>query len=202
MTLASDLVSRVRSIIHEPSTIAYARRTDTEILQWLQDAQLDYLHKVPQEHFPELTATATFSGSTVGLPADYLFFHSCTVSHTLSGTTTDIDECFVIPAGDSYLINNYPGYMGAWAQVTGSTLTCGPNVYSGTLTYVKTPATLSTTSATFGLGIEHESPIVAYASVNALLKVNDSDSDKWMTIYQDIVKAKQDRGESKEIERA
>jgi hypothetical protein len=202
MSTAADLITRVRSIIHEPSTIAYARRTDTEILQWLQDAQLDYLHKVPQEHFPELTATATFSGSTVGLPADYLFFHSCTVSHTLSGTTTDIDECFVIPAGDSYLINNYPGYMGAWAQVTGSTLTCGPNVYSGTLTYVKVPATISTTSTTFGLGVEHEAPIVAYAAVNALLKVNDSDSDKWMTIYQDIVKAKQDRGESKEIERA
>ena len=202
MTLASDLVSRVRSIIHEPSNITYPRRTDTEILQWLQDAQLKYLHDVPQEHFPELTASQTFSGSSVGLPSGYLFFHSCTVTHTLSGTMTGIDECFVIGAGDSYLINNYPGYMGAWAQVSGNTLSVGPSVISGTLTYVQTPASLSTTSITFGMSAEHEAPIVAYAAVNALLKVNDADSDKWMAIYTNIVDAKNNRGESKEIERA
>ena len=163
---------------------------------------MDYLHRVPQEHFPELTTSATFSGASVSLPNDYLFFHSCTVTHTLSGTVTAIDECFILPPGDSYLINNYPGYMGAWAQVRGANLSCGPNVYSGTLTYVKTPATISATSSTFGLSVEHEVAIVDYATSKALLKVNDADSDSWMKHYMSAVEAKGGRGESKEIERA
>jgi hypothetical protein len=202
MTLASDLISRVRSCIHEPSTVAYPRRTDTEILQWLEDGLLDYMHRVPQEHFPELTSSVTFTGGTVALPSNYMFFHSCTVSHTLSGTVTGNDECFIIGVGDSYLVNNFPGYMGAWAQISGSTLTAGPNVYSGTLTYVKSPTTMSTTSSTFSLGAEHEAALVDFAASKALLKVNDADSATWMQHYMAAVEAKGGRGESKEIERA
>jgi hypothetical protein len=202
MTLANDLVQRVRSQIHEPSTVAYPRRTDAEILQWLDDGLLDYMHRVPQEHFPELTTSVAFTGSTVSLPADYMFFHSCTVTHTLSGVTTGKDECFVIGPGDSYLVNNYPGYMGAWAQVSGNMLSVGPNVFSGTLTYVKSPTTMSTTSSTFTLGAEHESALVDYATSKALLKVNDSDSAAWMSHYMAAVEAKGGRGESGDIERA
>ena len=202
MTTAADLISRVRSCIHEPSNITYPRRTDTEILQWLEDALLDYMHRVPQEHFPELTASQTFSGSAVALPSDYMFFHSCTISHTLSGTLTGKDECYIIGVGDSYLVNNFPGYMGAWAQISGNTITCGPNVYSGTLTYVKSPTTMSTTSTTFSLGMEHEAALVDFAASKALLKVNDADSDKWMALYMAAVEAKGGRGESQEIERA
>jgi hypothetical protein len=202
MTLANDLVLRCRSNIHEPSTIAYPRRTDAEILQWLQDGLLDYMHRVPQEHFPELTASVTFSGATVNLPSDYMFFHSCTVNHTLTGTTTGKDECFIIGIGDSYLVNNYPGYMGAWAQIAGDRLTCGPNVYAGTLTYVKSPTTMSSTSSSFTLGAEHEAAIVDFATSKALLKVNDADSATWMQHYTAAVDAKKNRGESSDIERA
>jgi hypothetical protein len=202
MTTNGELLTRVRTAIHEPSTVAYPRRTDTEILQWLQDGQLDYMHRVPQEHFPELTSSQTFSGSSVGLPAGYLFFHSCTVSHTLSGTVTGVDECFILGPGDTYLQNNYPGYLGAWAQITGNTLSCGPNVYSGTLTYVGIPSTISSTSGTFDPGAEHEAAIVNYAASMALLVVNDAGSDQFMNLYLSAVQAKGGRGESKDIERA
>lgn len=202
MTTASDLVTRVRSNIHEPTTIVYPRRTDAEILQWLEDGLLDYMHRVPQEHFPELTSQATFTGNSFSLPADYMFFHSCTLTHTLSGSTVSTDDCFILKPGDTYLIVNYPGYMGAWAHITGSTLTCGPNAISGTLTYVRTPTSMTTSSDTFVLGAEHESALVDYATSKALLKVNDADSDAWMQHYMASVQAKGGRGESQEIERA
>lgn len=202
MTTNQELITRVRSIIHEPITVSHPRRTDAEILQWLQDGQLDYVGRLPAENFPELTTSATFSGSAVALPADYFMFYGCTVSHTLSGTVTSRDECFLLHPGDTYLPNNYPGFMGAWAQVTGSTLTCGPYVYSGTLTYLKTPATISSSSGTFPLSVEHEAAVVRYAAAMALLKVNDSDSDYWMNQYEAAVGAKGGERMSKEIERA
>ena len=203
MALNTDLVSRVRSNINEPSTVSTPLRTDAEILQWLQDAQLDYVHRVPKEHFPELITSVTFSGSQVSIPADYQFFFSCTVSHTLSGTYTEVEDCFVILPGDSYLVNHYPTVLGAWAQVTGSALKCGPNVFSGTFSYIKRPASVSTGSVTFSLGEEHEAAVVAYASAQALYKTNDADADTWVANYGALVEAKGgEKPESKEIERA
>lgn len=202
MSTNQELITRVRSIIHEPITVAHPRRTDAEILQWMQDAQLDYVGRVPAECFPELTTSKTFSGSSVALPADYFMFHGVTVSHTLSGTVTAIDEGFLVNPGDTYLVHNYPGFMGAWAQITGSTLTCGPYVYGGTLTYLKTPATISATTGTFGLGIDHEAAVVKYAAAMALLKVNDTDSDYWLNQYEAAIGAKGGERMSKEIERA
>lgn len=202
MTTNADLITRVRSNIHEPSTVTNPRRTDTEILQWLQDAQLDYVHRVPNEHFSELITSVTFSGSSVALPANYLLFHSCIVNHTLSGTYTEVDECFVLYPGDTYIVNNYPGWAGAWCKVTGSTISCGPDAFSGTLCYVKTPATISSTSGTFELSIEHESAVVKYASAMALLKVNDTDSGAWMELYEQAIANKGGDRNSKEIEEA
>lgn len=202
MTTGASLITRVRSNINEPSGNTDPHRTDTEILQWLDDAQLDYLHKVPQEHFPELITSATFTGSRVNIPADYLFFYSLTLSHTISTSDSVIEDCWVLGVGDTYLIQNYPGILGAWCQMQGSSIVCGPNPVSGTLTYVKAPTSLSTSSATFSLGKEHEVPIVFYASARALLKVNDADAQTFMTLYQDSIAAKVSRGESGDIERA
>ncbi|HCV42681.1 MAG TPA: hypothetical protein DGH68_04290, partial [Bacteroidetes bacterium] len=157
-----ELVTRVRSNINEPSTVTTPLRTDAEIIQWINEAVMNYLHRVPQEHFPELTASKTFSGSVCGLPTDYLFFHSCTVTHTLSGTYVAVDDCFVLPVGDTYLLTYYPSVLGAYAQITGNTMTCGPSVVSGTFTYVKHPQASTNSSSTFDLGTEHEMPIVAY----------------------------------------
>jgi hypothetical protein len=202
MTTAGDLVTAVRSNINEPSTLADPQRTDTEILYWLDQGIFDYMHKVPQEHFPELTTNKTFSGSQCAIPSDYMFFHSLTVTHTLSGTFTGVDDCWVVGPGESYLINNYPGYLGAWCQVSGNSISCGPQVISGTMTYVKEPTHLTTGSVTFDVGHEHETPIVYYATSMALSKVNDADAEVYMQRYSDNVAAKVGKRESGDIERA
>jgi hypothetical protein len=206
MTTNAQLLSRVRTNINEPATVATPYRSDAEIYQWLQDSQMDYLHRVPQEHFPELQTSVTFSGTRCSLPTDYLFFYSLTVSHTLSGTYTGVDDCFLLAPGESYMVLNYPTALGAWAQIAGAFINAGPNVYSGTLTYVKTPVSLgSTSSVTLSLSEEHESALVAYATAQALSKTNDADSDLWISNYSALVEAKggqATRKEAKEVERA
>lgn len=205
MTLNTALVTRVRSNINEDAAVPTPRRTDAEILQWLQDAQLDYVGRVPHEQFPELISSQTFSGGSVSIPADYFFFFLATVTHTLSGTYTGIDDCFQLGPGESYLRNNYPSHgLGAWAQLVGATMEFGPNCISGTLSYIKRPADISTGSVTFTLGVEHESAIVEYATSMALAKVNDTDAQAHMDRYDAAIKSKGgDSGEeAKEIERA
>jgi hypothetical protein len=204
MTLNTALVTRVRSNINEPSAeVSSPLRSDGEILQWLQDGQLDYVHRVPKEHFPELISTQTFSGNSVTIPADYLFFYSCTINHTISGTITGKDECFVIKPGENYLIDNYPTVLGAWAQVAGAAINFGPNCISGTLSYVKVPPNISSGSVTFGMSIEHESAIVEFGSAMALLKVNDADSESHMALYEKAIASKGgQKQEAEEVERA
>jgi hypothetical protein len=202
MTTAGDMVTRVRANINEPSTVTDPQRTDTEILAWLDEALFDYMHKVPQEHFPELTSEKTFSGSACGIPDNYMFYHAMTINHTLSGSTTGVDDCWVLSPGDTYLIQNYPTSMGAWCQVRGGTISCGPYAISGTLTYVKSPSHLSSTSVTLDIGHEHETPIIAYATAMALKKVNDADAADYLAVYADNCKTKKERGESGNVERA
>ena len=206
MTSNAQLLSRVRTNINEPSTVTTPYRSDSEIYQWLQDAQMDYLHRVPQEHFPELITNTTFSGASCSLPADYLFFYSLTVNHTISGTYTGVDDCYLLKPGETYMTLHHTSGLGAWGQVVGANINAGPNVLSGTLTYVKVPQTLSTTtSVTFGLSEEHEAAIVAYATAQALSKTNDADSDLWISNYSALVEAKggtATRTEAKEVERA
>ena len=204
MSLNTDLVTRVRSNINESSSVQSPRRTDAEILRWLQDAQLDYVHRIPKEQLPEIQASVTFSGESVSLPADYLFYYACRVNHTISGTYTEIVDCFVINPGEDYFRDHYPSLMGAWAQIVDEALQVGPNVISGTLSYIQTPTDISTTnSVTVSLGVEHESAIVNYATAMALLKVNDDDSDNYMSLYEGSIASKGGEArEAKEIERA
>jgi hypothetical protein len=202
-TTAGDLVTAVRSNINEASTATDPQRSDTEILYWLDQGIFDYMHKVPQQHFPELTTNQTFSGSQCGIPTDYLFFHSLTVTHTISGTTvTEISDCWVVSPGNTYYVQNYVGALGAWCQVSGKTFSTGPQVVSGTLTYVKEPTHLTTASATFDVGHEHESAIVFYATSMALSKVNDADAAGFMERYNDSIAGKVGKKESEDIERA
>lgn len=206
MTTNAQLLSRVRTNINEPSTVTTPLRSDSEIYQWLQDAQMDYLHRVPQEHFPELITSVTFSGTRCQIPTNYLFFYSMTVEHTLSGTYTEVEDAFMLGPGETYMPIHYPTALGAWAQVVGAYINSGPYVYGGTLTYVKQPTSLSsTTSATCSLSEEHEAALVAYATAQALSKTNDADSDLWISNYSALVEAKGGTGtrtEAKEIERA
>lgn len=199
MTTGADLITRVRSNINESTA---KDRSDAEILQWLTDAQLDYLHKIPTQHFPELHTTQTFTGSSCSMPSDYLFFWGLTVTHTISGTYTEDADCFMLNPGETYLIKNYYGNMGAWGQIVGGKLLTGPQTIRGTLSYLKKPTTLSATTTTFSVGQEHEEPIVCKATSLALLKVNDADSDKYLALYESNIQARIGRGESGEIERA
>lgn len=199
MTLASALVTRVRANINESTE---KDRTDPQILQWLDDSQYDYLHKVPMQHFPELHTSVAFSGSTCAIPSDYMFFLGLTVNHTISGTFTEICDAFMLSPGETYLIQNYPGNIGAWGQIANGQLKAGPNVFSGTLSYVKKPAAITASTVTFGLGIEHEFPLVCKASSLALLKLNDADAAAFNQLYDDNVEARKSRGESDDIERA
>lgn len=202
MTLASDLLTVVRSNINEPSTITDPQRSDTELLAWLDQAMFDYLQKVPREHFPELIQRTTFTGTYIAVPSDYLFFHSMVINHTLSGTLTGVDECWVLDPGETYFVNNYPGYMGAYCQFVGANINAGPNCFAGTLSYVKRPTHITTGSITFGLNHEHETPIVNYATALALAKVNDADAENYLALYTDSVAAKIGRQESKSVKRA
>jgi len=202
MTTSSDLMSRVRTNINEPATTSDPLRTDQEIYFWLDEALFDYMHKVPQEHFPELTTYASFLGSNVALPDDYMFFHGLTVARTYTSTLYDVADCFLLSPGETYLKIHYPGSIGAFCQVIGSTISTFPNVSSGTLTYVRSPAHISTNSITFEIGHEHETPIINYATAMALGKVNDADASAYMALYNDNVAAKAGRKESGDIERA
>jgi hypothetical protein len=202
VTAASELITRVRSNINEPSTIDDPQRSDVDILAWLDQGMYDYVHKVPMESFPELIVQSTFSGSTKTLPTDYMLFCGAVVNHTLSGSTTSVDEVWVVKPGEDYFIRNYPENMGAYCQFTGAIINFGPRVFAGTLTYIKTPTHMTTSSITFPLGSEHEVPIVNYATALALAKVNDADAPNYLALYTDNVNAKSGRTEAAAVERA
>jgi len=202
MTLASDLITRVRSVINESSSVTSPERTDAEILQWIQDGQLDYVDRIPGEFFPELIEESTFSGASLSLTSDYFAFHACTVSYTMSGTYTGTTECFMERPGDTYMINNFPGYMGAYCYVKGDTIYAGPNVFSGTLSYIKKPTSLSTFSTTLELHSEHENALVAYAAMKALQKTNDPLSSDLRQEYFEKILGKGGKAEAKEVKRA
>jgi hypothetical protein len=201
MTTTAELIARVRSNINESSSVATPERTDAELIQWIQDGQFDYIDRVPGQFFPELNASVTFSGGYVDIPANFYAFNACVISHTLSGTTTAVDECFVIKPGETYLINNYPGFMGAWAQIRSDDIYCGPNAFAGTLSYIRKPTTLSDTGSVIELRTEHESAIVSFATMRALQKTNDSLASSWKQEYFDCVKAKGGRVEQSDVKR-
>lgn len=183
-TIASDLVTRVRSNINEPSTQVNPLRTDLEIIRWLQDGVSDYLSRVPVDAMPTLLAVATFSGSNCSFPTDYLKIAEVLLTHTVSGTTvTAIDKAYMLGPEDGWMAQNWPGVMGAWCHFSNGKMNFGPFPASGTVSYIKLPVSMSTASDTFGLPTNHEEPIVNYATVMALNKVNDADAERYLGAY-------------------
>lgn len=211
MTASGDIISAVRSNIYESASDPTQNRTDTEILRWVNQAMFDYVAMVSQEFVPELTKTQTFSGTYAALPGDYLKFHACTVNRAIStGTTstTVVQDCYLISPGETSFKVNYPDHIGAYCQIghiNGSTaLACGPegSVDGGTLSYVGMEPMDSTSSSTFPLGREHESAVIYRATALALLKLNDADSDKYMSLFQELVGRRSENVPSSEIQRA
>jgi hypothetical protein len=185
MTTAADLTTRVRSDINEPSGQTDQLRTDEEIRAWLQGSQLEYVLSVPPESLPEITVHATFTGTQWAIAADYLKLAQIMVTHTLSGTYTEITQPFVLSADEGYFAQMYDGGYGAWAQFRNNVIAFGPTPISGTITYLKAPTSLTTfATAVFELGPEHEEPVVNRASSLACAKINDADSEIWMGLYE------------------
>ena len=180
MTLASGLITRVRSLILE--SVAN-QRTDAEILQWLQDAQIDYFTKVGILAFPNLTTTASATGGSYTLPSDFVRLTDVQLNHTISGTTTAVDTCYLVQPDDQYLLRYSIAALGAWAQVQGGRLAMGPNAITATISYVKEPTALTATTTTFSLATRHEEPVVLRAAALACLKINDTDFEKFMSLY-------------------
>lgn len=193
MTTATDLVTRVRTNVNEPTGQTDPLRSDVEIIQWLEDGVHDYMSKVPAEAFPSMQTSKTFSASSCTLPADYLKLIVVVIDHTMSGsgttTVTMTDKAYMLRSDENWLAANWPVGPGAWAQFQGASILVGPHPVSGTLTYLKKPGTLSTSSSTFDLPAQHEEPVVNYATAMALGKVNDTDAERYLTSYNTRIKA-------------
>jgi hypothetical protein len=158
------------------------------MIQWLEDGVHDYMSKIPVDAFPTLIVNATFSGSTCSFPTDYLKVVEVIVNHTVSGSDTQIVRAYALAADEGWLAQNW-GNIGAWVQFRAGSLSVGPNAISGTLSYVKTPAAMSTGSSTFGLPAQHEEPVVNYATAMALGKVNDTDAERYLSAYNNRIAA-------------
>lgn len=182
MTATSALITRCRTNINEPTGQTDPLRTDVEIIQWLQDGVGDYMSKLPVDAFPTLLATATFSGSVCSFPTDYLKLVEIMVNHTMSGSTTEIARAYALSSDEGWMAANW-GLVGAWMQFKGGAISLGPNAIAGTMSYIKSPTVLSSSSTTFGLPQQHEEPIVNYATAMALGKINDTDAERYLNSY-------------------
>lgn len=200
MTTAANLITRVRTNINEPSGQTDPLRSDTEILQWLEDGVHDYLCKIPADSIPSLLAVQTFSGNTCSIPTDYVKIVEILVTNTISGSTTGVDKAFVLKADESFLANNWATGFGAWAQFRNGQLYVGPAAVSGTLSYLKRPTAMTTSSVTFGLPAQHEEPVVNYATVMALGKVNDADAERYLVAYNARIQAENGKFTAGEVE--
>jgi hypothetical protein len=193
VTTAQDLVTRCRTNINEPSGQTDPLRSDVEIIQWLEDGVHDYMSKVPAEAFPSMQTGKTFSTSSCTLPTDFLKLIVVVVDHTMSGsgtsTVTMSDKAYMLRSDENWLAANWPVGPGAWAQFQGNSILVGPQPSGGTVTYLKKPGTLSTSSSTFDLPSQHEEPIVNYATAMALGKVNDTDAERYLTSYNMRIQA-------------
>jgi hypothetical protein len=195
-TTASTLITRVRTNVNEPTGQVDPLRTDVEILQWLEDAVHDYMSKVPVDAFPTLLAAATFSGSTCNFPTDFLKIVEVIVNHTISTSsstsTTEITRAYALASDEGWLAANW-GAIGAWVQFKAGSLVVGPSPIAGTMSYIKMPSSMSTTSSTFGLPAQHEEPIVNYATAMALGKINDTDAERYAGSYNARIAAERQK---------
>lgn len=197
MTTSAELVDRVRSNINEPAGNNEPLRTDPEIAQWLQDALFDYIQKIPADATPELITHRTFTDNYWVITSDYLRLLHVVIDHTISGTTTATEQCYVLNIDEEYIALYMPPYMGAWAKFdkigADDVIKAGPNSISGTVTYLGLPSEISSCNATFPLDLEHEEPIVNYATSKALAKINDEDAPKYMELYNMRIAAENER---------
>jgi hypothetical protein len=197
MATSAELVDRVRSNINEPFSNDDPQRTDQEIAQWLTDGLYDYVQKIPADGAPELVVHSTFTGDYWEIPADYMRLLHVVVSHTIGGIQVVTEQAYVLNVDEVYLCQWYPGGLGAWARFDriGSThvIRSGPNVFSGTITYIGLPNSLATCNVTFPMGAEHEEPIVNYATAMALAKINDEDAPRYLERYNERIMAENGR---------
>lgn len=189
MTTSDDLVSRVRTNINESSTVTDPQRTDAEIRQWLDDAQNDYIAKVPPENLPELFTDTTSVTSPWTIATDYVRLIQVLVNHTISGTTTTIEPAYILQADEVYIVQRYSGGIGAYAQFQNNKIAFGPNPITADIRYQKHATSLHSAGVTFTLRERHEDPVVNYATFMALNKINDEDADRFLTAYKERLAA-------------
>lgn len=184
MTTSADLVARVRTNINEPIANADPQRLDFEIAQWLQDAQLDYISKIPADAIPELVEEKLAVGNQWTRTADFVKLLHIVVNHTISGTVTRSEQATILNIDEVYITLYNPGaWTGAWAQFRKDVIEFGPNAIGATIRYIRVPANISDCNGNFELDIEHEEPIVNYATAMALAKINDADAERYLQRY-------------------
>lgn len=201
MTTASALVTQVRANIRE---ITADLRTDVQIRQWLEDAINDYIIAVPADSVPELLATTITATNAINRPADFIKFSHVTVNHTISGTTVVTnDPAYIMRTDERYLAENWPGGVGAWCQLRAGIIYFGPNAYGATVEYIGKPGEIaSSDGATFPLDLEHEPPIVDYATAKALRQSNDADAEFYEKRYETRIRAEMEKyGPTLQVER-
>jgi hypothetical protein len=188
-------MNRVRSNIYETSgATGELSRTDNEIFQWLADSLYDYVAKLPSDAFPELLVEAVVSSFPWTIPTDFEKLVEVVVTHTVVATSVT-EPAYVLKADESYLRLRHTDGLGAWAQIRqiGSTVSidAGPSATGGFVKYIKVPVNLKPPSAQLNLDVEHEEPIVNRATALALTKINDTDAEFYMKLYDDRVAAEQ-----------
>ena len=188
-------MTRVRSNIYETTgAVGEISRTDTEIYFWLNDAQHDYVAKLPPDAFPELLERASGSFPWT-VPPGFSDLIEVLVTHTVSATLSIQEPAYWLNDRDSYLALRHDSGLGAWAQFqkTGANLTimAGPNASTGIVIYRRIPANINGTNLTFDLGEEHEDPVVNRATGFALRKINDEDSDFYINAYNSRIQVEQ-----------
>ena len=200
---AAELVERVRTGINEPAANAEPQRTDKQILQWLSDAQHDYVAKIPADSVPDLIKeTAASTGSSIPYPEDYLKAFQVLVEHTISVSVTKVDPATMLEVDEQYLALNYPGVLGAWALFREGGIQVGPDAVSSVLVYQRCPTPLVDLCDEFELGCGHDVPVVDRAIALALLKINDEGSPSSLELYGERVQAEGSKfGQKVEVEK-
>ncbi len=202
MTAVATLIERVRSNINEPLTNDDPQRSDQEIADWLQEAQIDYISKVPADAFPEIIEEVFQSGGAWTVALDYIKLLQVLVNHNVPIGGSTVETAYVLPIDGEYLAQRWPSGLGAWAKFHENAIRYGPQAISSTITYQRQPRALGDICVESELDDEHDGAIVLYATAMALNKLNDEDADKYMSAYTTRVEAEQSKhGKESDVER-
>ncbi len=166
--------------------------SEAELIAAINAGLYDYVSKIPSDAVPELVKVTTFSGSTWSIASDFTKILHVVVSHgvTPSGSTTSttiVEQCKILDVDEEYYALYAPGWAGAWAKFSsgagGHQIKAGPNCYSGTVTYIGIPSAITSATASFPLGQEHEDPVMNFAAGMSLAKVNYQASQGYLERY-------------------